>query len=163
MCFITAIVILSQESHWVYQPYSGVGHLLRSSWPAQNKLHVYVCMCVCFLFPFIYFLSFHFLFLFSLGVEWEVRWEGSKRNWERRGRKVWPKYIVWKHLRKIRNYKMMYFLHFCFHFLVASDGVITQWKKYGFYLHEVICHTLECLFIQLLNFLHLFIVCWGWK
>lgn len=47
---------------------------------------------------------------------------------------------------------MMYFLPFCFHFLVASDGVITQWKKYGFYLHEVIRHTLECLFIQLLNF-----------
>lgn len=47
---------------------------------------------------------------------------------------------------------MMYFLHFCFHFLVASDGVITQWKKYGFYLHEVIRHTLECLLIQLLNF-----------
>lgn len=49
--------------------------MLRSGWPAQNKLHVYVYMCVCFLFPFIYFFLF-ISFFFSL-LELSEKWDGD--------------------------------------------------------------------------------------
>lgn len=39
--------IFTVEYHWMYQPESRAGPMLRSSQSTQNGLHVLFCLCVC--------------------------------------------------------------------------------------------------------------------
>lgn len=76
----------SIEWHWVHQPHSRLGLMLRTRWTTQNVLHHLLCMlslrfgAIC-LFSFCLFLCFLFLSLyFKKEKECEAGWVGRREE-----------------------------------------------------------------------------------